>query len=218
MLSWVALFNGAPLVFADTISYASAALQREVPGFFSVFYSVLILPFHQGVTLWPVVFVQGIMMAHLLYLTSRCVSDSRVGKLESLLVIAALCVFSSLPWITGQIMPDVLSSVLLLGIFLLAFCTRQLLRRELFYVGALTTTSITAHLSHVPIAFGLIVLCAGLKVILGQYSARSIRWAIAFPDSGRIGRRFPARCELVGFAHHRLRAQQQRLCSGKIDR
>ena len=177
MLSWVALFNGAPLVFADTLGYASAALRREVPGLFSIFYSVLILPLHQGVNLWPIVFVQGAMLAHLLYLTTRCVSGSSISKLETLFIIAALCVFSSLPWITGQILPDVLSSVLLLGMFLLTFCNDQLRRGELFYVGALTTASITAHLSHVPIALGLIFLCLGLKVILGQYSARSVRWA-----------------------------------------
>ena len=177
MLSWVALFNRAPLVFADTISYASAALQREVPGVFSVFYSVLILPLHQGVTLWPIVFVQGAMLAHLLYLTTRCVSGNSIGKLEILLIIAALCVFSSSPWITGQILPDVLSSVLLLNVFLLAFCTDQLRRGELLYVGALTTAAITAHLSHVPIALGLILFCVGLKPIFAQNPIRLGRWA-----------------------------------------
>ena len=58
MLSWVALFNHAPLVFADSLGYATAALRGEVTGLFSIFYSVLILPLHQGVTLWPVVFVK----------------------------------------------------------------------------------------------------------------------------------------------------------------
>jgi hypothetical protein len=176
MLSWIALFNGAPLVFADTLGYASTALKREVPGLFSIFYSVLILPLHQGVTLWPIVFVQGAMLAHLLYLTTRCVSGSRIRKLDILFIIASLCVFSSLPWITSQILPDVLSSVLLLGIFLLAFCTDQLRRGELFYVAALTTASIAAHFSHVPIAAGLILLCIGVKVVLGQYSVRLARW------------------------------------------
>src|SRR4051812_39612324 len=70
MLSWVALFNHAPLVFADSLGYATSLWWGEVPGLFSIFYSVLIFPFHQGVTLWPVVFVQGAMLAHLLYLTT----------------------------------------------------------------------------------------------------------------------------------------------------
>jgi hypothetical protein len=40
--SWIAFFNRAPLVFPDTIAYATAALRNEVPGMFSGFYSYLI--------------------------------------------------------------------------------------------------------------------------------------------------------------------------------
>ena len=176
MLSWVALFNHAPLVFADSLGYATAPLRGEVTGLFSIFYSVLILPLHQGVTLWPVVFVQGAILTHLLYLTTRGVSGGSISKPETLLIIAGLCVFSSLPWITGQILPDVLSPVLLLGVFLLAFCGEQLRRAELLYVGTLTTAGIAAHLSHVPIAFGLILLCMGLKPIFAPNQIRLRQW------------------------------------------
>jgi hypothetical protein len=53
--------------------------------------------------------------------TTRSVSDGRISKPETLLIIAGLCIFSSLPWITGQILPEVLSPVVLLTVFLLAF-------------------------------------------------------------------------------------------------
>lgn len=181
MLSWVALFNGAPLVFADTISYATSAFEREVPGLFSIFYSIFILPLHRGVTFWPVVFVQGAILAHLLYLIARSVSCGRARKMDMLLIIAALCIFSSLPWISGQILPDVFTPVVLLGIFLLAFSDGELSRAEMFYVGAITIFAITTHLSHVPIAVGLILLCIGLKLIfsrsqirIGQLTARLV--------------------------------------------
>jgi hypothetical protein len=36
MLSWVALLNHAPLVFSDSLGYATWALRGEVPGFFSM--------------------------------------------------------------------------------------------------------------------------------------------------------------------------------------
>jgi len=125
MLSWVALFNHFPLVFPDTLSYATTVLRGETPGMFSVFYSLFILPLHQGVTLWPVVFVQGAMLGHLLYLVIRCVSGGNVGKLQTLLVVAALCSFSSLPWFTGQLMPDVFTSVVILETSLLASDPRR---------------------------------------------------------------------------------------------
>ena len=179
MLSWVALFNGAPLVFPDTISYATAAFQREVPGLFSIFYSIFILPLHQGVTFWPVVFMQGAIVAHLLYLTARTVARNRIGTFEMLLIIAALAVFSSLPWVSGEILADVFAPVVLLGLFLLAFADAELSRAELVYVGALTAFAIATHLSHVPITAGLILLCVGLRVLflrrltyIGRWTAR----------------------------------------------
>jgi hypothetical protein len=176
MLSWVALFNGAPLVFPDTITYALAAFQREVPGLFSIFYSIFILPLHQGTTFWLVVFVQGAILAQLLYLTARTVTRNRVGKFDTLLIVAALAVFSSLPWFSGQIMPDVFAPVVLLGLFLLAFADDELGGAELLYVGVLTTFAIATHLSHVPIAAGLILLCIGLRVLFLRRRTSLRRW------------------------------------------
>jgi len=177
MLAWVALFNRAPLVFADTINYSTAAFQREVPGLFSIFYSIFILPLHQGVTFWPVVFVQSAIIAHLLYLTARTVTLGRVRKLDMLLTVAVLAVFSSLPWVSGELMPDVFTPVLLLGLFLLAFAEGALSRTELIYVGALTTLAIATHLSHVPIAAGLVLLCTALRLVFVRRSPHTIRWA-----------------------------------------
>ena len=102
------------------------------------------------------------------------------GKLRDLLASKSCDMASSVSLLQRILprtirMPDVLSSVVLLGVFLLAFCADQLRRGELFYVAALTTASITAHFSHVPIALGLILLCLGLKVILGP--VRPDRWA-----------------------------------------
>jgi hypothetical protein len=47
ILSWVALFNHFPLVFPDTLSYATTALLGEIPAMFSAYYSILILPLRQ---------------------------------------------------------------------------------------------------------------------------------------------------------------------------
>jgi hypothetical protein len=78
-------------------------------------------------------------------------------------VIAGLCLFSSLPWITGEILPDVFTPVVLLGIFLQGFCTDQLKHGERWYIAILTTIGIAVHVSHVPIALGLIVLALILQ-------------------------------------------------------
>jgi hypothetical protein len=176
VLSWVALFNGAPLVFADTISYSTAAFQREVSGLFSIFYSIFILALHQGTTFWLVVFVQSAILAHFLYLTVRTVTRGSIRKHEVLLILAVLAVFSSLPWVSGEMLPDVFAPIVLLGVFLLAFAEGGLSRVEMVYVSALTAFAIATHLSHVPIAAGLILLCIVLRVLFLHRVTHIGRW------------------------------------------
>jgi hypothetical protein len=175
ILSWVALFNGAPLVFADTAAYATDALAHVISGLFSVFYTWLILPLHQGISLWPVVFAQAAIVTHLLYLTARCISGGAIGRVEALAIVAALAIFSSLPWVAGEVMPDVFTPVLLLNVFLLAFCRRELAFWELLYVAILTAVAIATHFSHVPIAAGLILLAFGARLAFGRDRA-PLRW------------------------------------------
>lgn len=176
LLSWVALINKAPLVFADSLMYATAALQRELPAYFSVFYSVFVFPFHQCATLWPIVFVQGALLAHLLYISMRCVVGHLISGPGFLATICLLAVFSSLPWLTGQILPDVFTPVVLLGFFLLSICPDRLERWELPYVAVLTSAAITFHLSHVPLAAGLVILCLVLKPLFGPPHPRGAKW------------------------------------------
>ena len=85
--------------------------KREIPGLFSIFYSAFILPLHQGLTFWPVIFVQAAILSHLVYLTVRTVTRGQVGMRGTLAIIAALTIFSSLPWVVGEILPDVFAPV-----------------------------------------------------------------------------------------------------------
>ena len=130
---------------------------------FSIFYSIFILPLHRGVDFWPVIFVQGAILAHLLYLTARTVNGDGIGLAQMVLIVAALAVFSSLPWVSGEILPDIFAPVVVLGFFLLAFEHRALSRGEIAYVGVLTTFAISTHLSYAPIAAGMILLSLALR-------------------------------------------------------
>ena len=176
MLSWVALFNGAPLVFSDTLSYSTAAYEGKIPGLFSIFYSAFILPLHQGVTFWPVVFIQAAILAQLLYLAARAVTRGKISYIDMTVIVFALAVFSSLPWITGEVLPDVFTPIVLLGLFLLSFAEKELNRAELIYVAILTTFAISTHLSHIPIAAGLIVLCFGLRIFVARQRNQIWAW------------------------------------------
>ena len=132
-------------------------------------------------------------------------------------MIAGLCVFTSLPWVTGQIMPDLFSPVLLLGTFLLAFCGDQLrrgtsLRRRTDYGWCRDTFQSCAD----RVRFDSVVywleahLCAKADspLAMGGAPLDPIHCGGLFHAGGDVGR----------FSRNRLCAEQQRLSSSEIDR
>src|SRR6202012_99225 len=70
-LLWPALWNGYPLVFSDTGTYLSQAIERYAGWDRPVFYSLFILPLHMTLTTWPVVAAQALLAAHTMHLTRR---------------------------------------------------------------------------------------------------------------------------------------------------
>ena len=61
-LIWPALWNGYPIVFADTGTYLSQAVHRYAGWDRPVFYSLFMLPLHLTVTVWPVVVAQALVV------------------------------------------------------------------------------------------------------------------------------------------------------------
>lgn len=161
MLSGAAIYNGYPLVYPDTGDYIALS---DI-SFRSIFYSLLIAPARLVGSLWPVVLLQSLIVAHLLRLVLRVVF-AVVSAASFLTIIALLCVLTSLPWYTGFIMPDIFTGVLVLGLFLLVFCRASLSVGERKYVAVLTMVAATVHLSHVPIALGLLLGALFVRLML----------------------------------------------------
>jgi hypothetical protein len=64
MLSWVALWNGYPLVFSDSQRYLNGGILRYLPSEAPIFYGVFLIPLHlDGLSLWPVVAAQSLLLA-----------------------------------------------------------------------------------------------------------------------------------------------------------
>jgi hypothetical protein len=161
LLSSVAIYNGYPLVWPDTGGYLTPVNLT----FRSIFYSLFVYPARLTGSLWTVVFVQSLLMGCLLRLALREVFaiTSRVGFL---VVIVLLCLVTSLPWYTGFLMSDIFTPIMVLGLFLLAFCAERLSRWERFYVIVLTLFASTAHFSQVPIAIGLLAVALAARFML----------------------------------------------------
>jgi hypothetical protein len=161
LLCVAAIYNGYPLVFPDTGGY----IGLNDNYFRSFFYNLFLAPALWAHTLWLVVVLQSLIIAHLLRLVLRAVFGL-TSPLALLGVIIPLCLLSNLPWFTGFIMPDIFTGVLILTLFLLVFCLPQLGSGEKIYIIALAVVAAMVHLSHIPLALGLLGTAWLFKMVM----------------------------------------------------
>jgi hypothetical protein len=173
LLLWPAFWNGYPLVFSDTGTYLTQAVEHYAGWDRPVFYSLFLLPLHMTVTTWPVIAVQALVLAHLLHLLRRSLLPGR--SVWWLVPIAAtLTVCSPLPWLSSQLMPDLFTGVVVLTVAMLALPGDRFSIAERIWLVVLAGFSIAVHQSHVLLAAVL------LLVLLPWRRCRlSVAWCMA---------------------------------------
>jgi len=161
LLCWAALWNGYPLVWPDSGAY----IHPVNLVFRSVFYNFLVAPLTWAAgALWPIVVFQSLIVAYLMRLLLREVFGDGSAR-TFLAVTLATAVLTALPWETGFVMADVYAPVVVLTLFLLAFCAATLSRPERLLLAAILLAACAVHLTHPLIATGLLALFAGLRRI-----------------------------------------------------
>lgn len=164
LLLWPALWNGYPIVFADTGTYLSQAVHRYAGWDRPVFYSLFMLPLHATVTLWPVLIVQALIAAWVLRLVCRALRPD-FSDIWFVFGVAALSACSWLPWLVCELMPDLFTPLLVLVLVLLGWVPDGLGRWERISLVGLATLMIACQQSSIPLACVLAVvlcLCSGL--------------------------------------------------------
>jgi hypothetical protein len=146
LLVWPAFANGFPLVFIDSVSYLGHTLFPEWPWDKTPVYGPLLHVFHWGVTPWPAVLAQGLMLSHLLWLAAR--SAGVASPWRHLAHCGVLAALTSAPWFTATLMPDILAGVAALCVALLGLARERLSRGEAWWLLALGSLATAAHLSH----------------------------------------------------------------------
>src|SRR5215475_6227049 len=130
MLSTAAFYNRFPLVYYDTASHIANAASGSIYWLRSPIYSYFVLFFDAGGrTLWPVVIAQGLIGAYLIHLVLRVVLP-RTAPGWYLACVFVLAAATSLPWVSGQIMPDVFAGYVILATFLLGYGVAGMTRTE----------------------------------------------------------------------------------------
>jgi len=140
-----ALWNGFPLIFPDTGGY----LDRPVLGTLGMGRSALYgLFLYAGVPLsfWPNAVLQSALTAWLIVLTLR--ANGLGGRpWLALAVVAGLSVGTSLPWLAGQLMPDILFPMAVLALYLLSFRSEQFASWERCCLAAVIVIAIPSHMA-----------------------------------------------------------------------
>jgi hypothetical protein len=184
LMSWPAVYNGYPLLYPDSMSYlrqgapvARALFLHRFAGYYggrSLIYSVGILPFHWNVTPWPVVIINALLTAYVLWLVVRSLQPGRTYTAYFAL-LALLSVFTGLGWFVGWIMPDIFGPVLYLAIYLLVFAPETLSHAERRAVVLIAWWAVASHVTHLMLAGGLCILFVAVLAVRRQLTKRTLR-------------------------------------------
>jgi hypothetical protein len=163
-LVWPALWNGYPIVFADTGTYLSQAMHRYLGWDRPVFYSLFIWPLHLGLTTWPVVLVQSGLTVLVLDQTRRAFGLP-IAWLLGLTIFLAVATW--LPWTVSELMPDLFTPLLILLLGRLVFPGSRLRWRDRTAITLLAAFMIATQQSSVPLALGVLAVVAPLRRFTG---------------------------------------------------
>jgi hypothetical protein len=156
VLAAPALWNGFPIIFPDTGGYLTRPLEGTLDIGRSALYGLFLLA-GMPLAFWPVVFVQAAATAWLIVLLLRVHGfPSRPWLAAGIVVL--LSIFSSLPWLTSQLLPDILFPAAVIALYLLVFVSERLARWEQLALAALIAFAIASHMAAAALCVGLAAL------------------------------------------------------------
>jgi hypothetical protein len=174
LMMWPAIFNRYPLLYPDSITYlengapvARALFLHQLSDYYgmrSFIYSLGILPFHWNTTLWPIVALQALLTAYVIWLVVQSILPQRTVSWY-LALAALLSLLTSVSWFVSLIMPDILGPVLYLCMYLLVFARDTLSRPERIVVAVIAWWAVASHATHLLLAAGICVLLAAFWVV-----------------------------------------------------
>ena len=165
-LLWPAVINGYPLVFSDTGTYLSQAVQHYLGWDRPIFYSLFLLALHLTLTTWPVIIAQALLASTTLHLLRRVLLPA-VSVWWLVPLTATLAFATALPWLTAQLMPDLFTGLLVLTLGLLAFAASNLSRGERIWLTGFAACMIAVHQSHLPLVLLLLPSLLAMRWWLG---------------------------------------------------
>ncbi len=153
-----AIWNGFPILYSDTSTYIASGFTLETPVDRPMMYGLFIrLTSFNGISLWSTIFIQNLIVASLLFITIRDFTRSDLNR-SYFIVIVMLSFFTALPFVSGQILADVFTSICTLSIIHLIY-NDKISRLSIIGLFVLFFFSNTMHMSHLAINM-IVVLCS----------------------------------------------------------
>lgn len=151
-----AFYNGFPLVYPDTGTYISACFEHFLPRDRPLVYSFFIRHISLATSLWIPIFVQSAFVSWLVLLLFRHVAQRTKPYLLHIATLLLLSFTTGIAVNTGQLIADVFTPIVLIASGLLLFVP-ELSRITKIALVALFIFAVTTHLSHLPMALGIVV-------------------------------------------------------------
>jgi hypothetical protein len=145
--------NGFPFVHDDTGTYLPSGVDRSFPRDRPIFYGLFAVLIHWKVSPWPIVIVQSVLTAFVLWTFARRVFDVH-NSLALLAMAVFLAVGSTVPWFTGRLTPDIFAPILVLCLLLLWTAWEKLVVWERVLAAFSVFAIVTFHYGNVGLALG----------------------------------------------------------------
>lgn len=160
LLSAPAIWNRFPLLQYDTGGYLARWYEPYLVPSRAVAYG-LILNAGAPLSFWPVVLGQSALTVWVVALIMRVHGlGGRPGLLAG--IVAALSIFSTLPWLTSILLTDIFAGLAVLALYLLLLRANELNGREQAGLVALIAVSVATHSATIAV---LLMLLAGAALL-----------------------------------------------------
>ena len=180
LLVWPAVWNGYPIVFADTGTYLSQAIHRYAGWDRPVFYSLFLFPLHATVSIWPVVAAQALITVYILHLVCRVLVPA-LPPAWFVVLVAGLSACTWLPFLVSEVMPDLFTPLLILLLVSLVWPPDGMSRVERRCLVVLAAFMIAAQLSSLPLSCAVLAVLAGLAWWRGDFRISRLAPAMLAP-------------------------------------
>ncbi len=118
ILIWPAIYNGFPLVYSDSGTYMLAGFTEIVPVDRPIFYCLFVRLISLSYSLWLVLIAQALIISFVIYMIVKRFSKRNTAIVSSI-IIFLLSITTGLSNYTSQIMPDIFSSLTIIGLAIL---------------------------------------------------------------------------------------------------